>query len=1088
MEMSAIGENLNFAGEHERASLGGLNWDANVTQRLPQRERDSDDESLNEDAAILAAALRQMTKDVPQSSNARAPFSGSSNFSPRASNIGVDQPAVALPSGGAHGLPQPAVVLSGGGKYAKFQLLENPDFRNKGQRIFTKTIAREITRDYMDYIRRCRAAGVVPASFSECFESTQLQQLFFSFLHDTKAVGGLESFEDFTTDHLLYIFSVLEDRSAVETYNAKELQDEITKAANMAHINSWKSMTYMERARLQQAAIIKVLVDRHLLQQFYNCSTQKWAPGVGKVICKAMVAGIAPSPFRGHISARVAQDPSADKALSTSPTQLHRLILELSTMCDQVASFMHVSDKPDRPSDRDGQERDPSKKPSYWNRYRHKNSKDHYHKGNKEVDKAPKPDQKPGDKQKPASSPAPPSSAPTSREQPNRRPAPGNDSNAPKGVKFQQPPSGNKGSNNPPRQSSMPSVPASSVAAASAGDGHDLQAMLASRNIDFRFVQHDGLATIIPCEIARDAQMPDPQSMPAVPFLMDCGASFSTVSRAVVDDWEAQYPHLRLISTLPKSIGCSLADTSTVEFSEHTTPLKLQLHLKSGPLLIGPISLVVIETSQDSNERLITLGRGIVEKVLGVTLDSALESAATPTPVQTLKQSTKKKKKASNKRRGPGAQSPPSASSPRQRRAAVVHGDWSSASEESTDCDSDVEHSRSSVTVSLKDMKAAAAAGVSRYLNGPLTLDDPIVSDDQLGFSPLPTCNDAGREDHRKRVWTVLTEKLDAAVAHGGLLPHLRPRYEEVLQKHQGVFALDIGDGPPASVPHHTVYLKPGAEPICSAPRPVKPQDEPFLRNAINVLVSAGILYPADQNVWGSPAFVVRDPSGKQRMVIDLRRVNAAICSTSPAMPEFTQILERLAGCSCFFTADLLKGFWQIEQDEEAQHVYTIVTPFGKFASRRMLQGDVNAPAHFQAILTRLMEPFYLENAPAGNWVDDLIGGGRGASLEVAQMALIELFDRFCTLLSSICLRASADKLVLCARSVKWFGLIIDKDGVSHDPARIEALLQLRPSQDAGELMQFLSCLLWFHRSIPHLSAIVSPLEDLLRSKLGKES
>jgi hypothetical protein len=144
-----------------------------------------------------------------------------------------------------------------------------------------------------------------------------------------------------------------------------------------------------------------------------------------------------------------------------------------------------------------------------------------------------------------------------------------------------------------------------------------------------------------------------------------------------------------------------------------------------------------------------------------------------------------------------------------------------------------------------------------------------------------------------------------------------------------------------------------------------------------------------------------------------------------------------MTDCKCFFTIDLLKGYWQLLQDLESSNVYTIVTPFGKYSSTRVVQGAVNAPAHFQAEMTNLLRDLIAAREALSNWVDDLLGGGRGERLIDAQRDLLRLFCAICELLDSVHLRASAEKLVLYADRVQWFGLILSKDGISHTDDRI---------------------------------------------------
>ena len=57
-------------------------------------------------------------------------------------------------------------------------------------------------------------------------------------------------------------------------------------------------------------------------------------------------------------------------------------------------------------------------------------------------------------------------------------------------------------------------------------------------------------------------------------------------------------------------------------------------------------------------------------------------------------------------------------------------------------------------------------------------------------------------------------------------------------------------------------------------------------------------------------------------------------------------------------------------------------------------------------------------------------------------------------------------------------------EGVHHDPARIEGLLNLRRPETGLELQHFLAATNWLRLHLPMLAEVVSPLRHLLESLL----
>ena len=67
---------------------------------------------------------------------------------------------------------------------------------------------------------------------------------------------------------------------------------------------------------------------------------------------------------------------------------------------------------------------------------------------------------------------------------------------------------------------------------------------------------------------------------------------------------------------------------------------------------------------------------------------------------------------------------------------------------------------------------------------------------------------------------------------------------------------------------------------------------------------------------------------------------------------------------------------------------------------------------------------------------------------------------------------------------VKWCGKIVTPNGISVDPARLQALQDISLPKNAGELMQYLCAVNWFRTSLPCYAAVVSPMQDWLTTLL----
>ena len=80
---------------------------------------------------------------------------------------------------------------------------------------------------------------------------------------------------------------------------------------------------------------------------------------------------------------------------------------------------------------------------------------------------------------------------------------------------------------------------------------------------------------------------------------------------------------------------------------------------------------------------------------------------------------------------------------------------------------------------------------------------------------------------------------------------------------------------------------------------------------------------------------------------------------------------------------------------------------------------------------------------------------------------------------------AAAPKAVFIRKEIEWFGKILSRQTVSHDPERTQGLSEVRRPETAGELMQFLQDINWMRTSLPERAALEAPLRALLEECLS---
>jgi transposase InsO family protein len=282
---------------------------------------------------------------------------------------------------------------------------------------------------------------------------------------------------------------------------------------------------------------------------------------------------------------------------------------------------------------------------------------------------------------------------------------------------------------------------------------------------------------------------------------------------------------------------------------------------------------------------------------------------------------------------------------------------------------------------------------------------------------------------------------------------------------------------PPAHVAPYEPVLKPGVRPVKARARAYGRLQEAALREEMAAMEAAGLVYEDPSSTWGSAALVLPKAGGGWRVVVDLRAVNKCLEPVALQLPEHRDQQRRLAGSRFFGKVDLLKGFWQIPVSEAAQSIFSIVTPFGVFAVRRMMMGIVDASAVFQQRLTDTLKGLVARGVEI--WVDDVLVHAPTAGEFVARMVQV------LRCLDQAGWKIHPRKVELVATSVVWCGRLYSERGVEVDPSRVQALRDVASPATLADLGQWLGAVGWIRAHLPKYAECVYSLTAFYDQQLA---
>ena len=183
----------------------------------------------------------------------------------------------------------------------------------------------------------------------------------------------------------------------------------------------------------------------------------------------------------------------------------------------------------------------------------------------------------------------------------------------------------------------------------------------------------------------------------------------------------------------------------------------------------------------------------------------------------------------------------------------------------------------------------------------------------------------------------------------------------------------------------------------------------------------------------------------------------------------------RLHGAKVFTKLDARNGFWHVTLDEESSFLTTFNSPFGRYRWKRMPFGIKSAPEVFQRKMHEVIEGLVQVEVVA----DDFVVVGRSINLEEATRDHDQKLIAFLQRCEERGLKLNSEKLTLRQTEVAFIGHVASGDGLSVDPAKVKAVLEMPAPTDRTGIQRLLGMIQYLSKFLPHLSDMTKPLRDL---------
>ena len=268
------------------------------------------------------------------------------------------------------------------------------------------------------------------------------------------------------------------------------------------------------------------------------------------------------------------------------------------------------------------------------------------------------------------------------------------------------------------------------------------------------------------------------------------------------------------------------------------------------------------------------------------------------------------------------------------------------------------------------------------------------------------------------------------------------------------------------------INLLPNSELPAAKLYPMSQDELQVLKEYIEEMMKHGKIQEGSGSA-GSPVFFVKEKTGKLRLVVDYRGLNAITIKDAYPIPLMTTLMEQIQGSNYFNKLDLKNGFNLIRVKEGDEWKTAFKTRYGLFEYKVMPFGLTNAPSVFQRYVNHVLREHIDRGVVV--YIDDILIYAKTEEelIKLTKSVLKKLED------NKLCINAK--KCLFHQSEVEFVGFIIGKDGVKMSEKKVKNIIEWKEPKSLYEIQQFLGFANFYRRFIRGYSSVVRLLSNLTR-------
>ncbi|GKD34960.1 putative nucleotidyltransferase, ribonuclease H, partial [Tanacetum coccineum] len=293
-----------------------------------------------------------------------------------------------------------------------------------------------------------------------------------------------------------------------------------------------------------------------------------------------------------------------------------------------------------------------------------------------------------------------------------------------------------------------------------------------------------------------------------------------------------------------------------------------------------------------------------------------------------------------------------------------------------------------------------------------------------------------------------------------------------IVSEFQDVFSEELPGIPPIRDVEFNIELIPGAEPISKAPYRMAPIELKELKDQLQELLERGFIRPS-VSPWGAPVLFVKKKDGSMRLCIDYRELNKITIRNRYPLPRIDDLFDQLQGAKHFSKIDLRSGYHQLRVKEQDISKTAFRTRYGHYEFLVMPFGLTNAPAVFMDLMNRVFHEFLDKFVIV--FIDDILVFSKSKEEHEEHLRTV------LQILRQEKLYAKFSKCEFWLSKVAFLGHIVSAEGITMDPAKVEAITKWPRPTSVTEVRSFLGLAGYYRRFVEGFSRLALPLTKLMR-------